>query len=116
KSAFASGNVLAIGGRHGCARRELRTLSKQALFQGCQEDQYVVRPTRVPHQPDTPRLAFELTQAAADLDPELTEQPLAGGQVINAAWDAHRVQHGQLMTLHRRVANADGRQTRLQRL
>src|SRR5262245_49464929 len=59
---------------HTRARRYLRSQAAQTLLQRRQELQHHARPAVVTHEADTPCLALELAEAAADLDAELVEQ------------------------------------------
>src|SRR4051794_32826355 len=49
----------------------------QALLQRPQEQEHALRPAVVAHDADAPDLTLEVAQAAAHLDAELVQQPLA---------------------------------------
>src|SRR5262245_31046534 len=79
-----------FGSRNPGAETSDRPLVEQTFFQGREEEQHVIRPAAMAHEPDAPHLAFEVAESAADLDAELREQLLSRGPIIRARRDADR--------------------------
>src|SRR5512136_2749463 len=63
--------------------------------QRIEETGHVLLPRRMAHQADAPDFTGERSEPAADLDLELTPQPLPDSQFIDPLRTKHRVQHGQ---------------------
>src|SRR5262249_39284418 len=99
-----SSNLLArihrVGRGNTGAGRYLDSGSHQALFQRTQQQDDTTRPAVEAHDADTPGLALEVAESAADFDSKFTQQHLANGQIIDAVRNLHRVELRQLMALN----------------
>src|SRR5262245_36359537 len=102
--------VDAVRCRYACSCCNFSSLSKQTLFECCEQQEDIIRPTAVAHQSDTPDLALEIAQAAAYLDAELGKQPFPDGQIVDAGRNVDGVELRQLVSFGCRVGNAQSGQ------